>query len=230
MVCSLYRCQPTVCSTSTSSNTINTAVRVPRDASLIAIRRENGDRVLSIVAWKWYVCYCIVYKKVSYYIVQYPVLRTAQSALQLTSLADLFNRAPSLVLWHTISHAAINARSMLVQTFTVVYIHSSISMNWIYREWKDLICTELLEDLSLPSPLKHSSGPKNQTKDIFMQPEHFPDHVSSFIFLQLTTNNTRCFIVPTAHTEQFKNSFCCKKKTIVDWNQLNESQVQAETI
>ena len=39
------------------------------------------------------------------------------------------------------------------------------------------------------------------------------------------TNNTRCFIVPTAHTEQFKNSFFVK--TIADWNQLNASQVQA---
>ena len=47
-----------------------------------------------------------------------------------------------------------------------------------------------------------------------------------------TTNNTRYFIVPTAHTEQFKNSFFVKKKdkTIIDWNPLNESQVQAETI
>ena len=66
-------------------------------------------------------------------------------------------------------------------------------------------------------------APKNK-----LQTQHFPDHVSSNFVQQLTTNNTRCFIVPTAHTEQFKNSFFVK--TIVDWNQLSESQVQAETI
>ena len=40
-----------------------------------------------------------------------------------------------------------------------------------------------------------------------VQPKHFPDHVSSNVVQQLTTNNTICFIVPTAHTEQFKNNF-----------------------
>ena len=67
-----------------------------------------------------------------------------------------------------------------------------------------------------------------KTNKRHIKPKHFPDHVSSNFVQQLTTNNTRCFIVPTAHTEQFKNSFFVK--TIADWNQLNESQVQAETI
>ena len=55
-----------------------------------------------------------------------------------------------------------------------------------------------------------------------VKPKHFPDHISSNFFQQLTNNNTRYFIVPTAHTEQFKNKFFVK--TIADWNQLNELQ------
>ena len=47
----------------------------------------------------------------------------------------------------------------------------------------------------------------------YIKPKHFPDHVSSNCFQQLTTNNSRCFIVPTAHTEQFKNSFFCKNNS-----------------
>ena len=47
-----------------------------------------------------------------------------------------------------------------------------------------------------------------KTNKRHIKPKHFPDHVSSNFVQQLTTNNTRCFIVPTAHTEQFKNFFC----------------------
>ncbi|KAK2177906.1 hypothetical protein NP493_572g00000 [Ridgeia piscesae] len=46
-----------------------------------------------------------------------------------------------------------------------------------------------------------------KTNKRHIQPKHFPDHVSSNVIQQITTNNTRCFIVPTTHTEQFKNSF-----------------------
>ena len=42
--------------------------------------------------------------KVSSYIVQYPILRIAQSALHITSLADLFNQTPSQLLWEASSH------------------------------------------------------------------------------------------------------------------------------
>ena len=38
-------------------------------------------------------------KKASSYIAQYPVLRTFQSALYLTSLTDLFTQTPSRLLW-----------------------------------------------------------------------------------------------------------------------------------
>ena len=47
--------------------------------------------------------------KQSSYIAQYPVLRTAQSTLHFTSLADLFNQTPS--------HATINAQRLLIQMF-----------------------------------------------------------------------------------------------------------------
>ena len=64
---------------------------------------------------------------------------------------------------------------------------------------------------SIPAlPTETFFWPQKQTKDI--HPKYFPDHVSSNFVQQLTTNNTRCFIVPTAHTEQSKNSFFLKKK------------------
>ena len=40
-----------------------------------------------------------VFKKVSSYIAQYQILRTAQSALHFISLADLFTQTPSQLLW-----------------------------------------------------------------------------------------------------------------------------------
>ena len=42
--------------------------------------------------------------KASSYIAQYPVLRTAQSALHFTSLTDLFTQTPSRLLWEASSH------------------------------------------------------------------------------------------------------------------------------
>ena len=42
--------------------------------------------------------------KVSSYIAQYPILRIAQSALHITSLADLFNQTPSQLLWEASGH------------------------------------------------------------------------------------------------------------------------------
>ena len=45
-----------------------------------------------------------IQNKVSSYIAQYPILRTAQSALNITSLADLFNQTPSQLLWEASSH------------------------------------------------------------------------------------------------------------------------------
>ena len=47
-----------------------------------------------------FVCVC----KGSSYIAQYPVLRTAQSALHFTSLTDLFTQIPSRLLWEASSH------------------------------------------------------------------------------------------------------------------------------
>ena len=45
-----------------------------------------------------------VKSKGSSYIAQYPVLRTAQSALHFTSLTDLFTQTPSRLLWEASSH------------------------------------------------------------------------------------------------------------------------------
>ena len=46
----------------------------------------------------------IVKVKASSYIAQYPVLRTAQSALHFTSLTDLFTLTPSRLFWEASSH------------------------------------------------------------------------------------------------------------------------------
>ena len=64
---------------------------------------------------------------------------------------------------------------------------------------------------------------------LFVQPKHFPDCVASNVIDRSAAYNSWCFIVPTtAFTEQFNNSYFVK--TITDWNQLNESQVHAETV
>ena len=41
--------------------------------------------------------------------------------------------------------------------------------------------------------------------------EHFPDHNISSNLQQLTNNNTKCFIAPTAHTNHLTNSGFVKK-------------------
>ena len=43
-------------------------------------------------------------KKASFYIAQYPVLRTVQSASHFTSLTDMFTQTPSRLLWEASSH------------------------------------------------------------------------------------------------------------------------------
>ena len=46
----------------------------------------------------------IQYEKASSYIAQYPILRTVQSALEFTSLTDLFTQTASRLLWEASSH------------------------------------------------------------------------------------------------------------------------------
>ena len=55
-----------------------------------------------------------------------------------------------------------------------------------------------------------------KTNKRHIKPKHFPDHVSSNVVQQ--------------HQMFYSTHSFCIKKTIADWNQLNESQVQAETI
>ena len=65
-----------------------------------------------VFVWHARVCVCVgvcvgvcVYaKKASSYIAQYPVLRTAQSALHFTFPTDLFTQTPSPLLWEASSH------------------------------------------------------------------------------------------------------------------------------
>ena len=61
------------------------------------------------MAFLYYVAKC-KQVKVSSYLMQYPVLITAQSSLYFTFLADLLNQTSSQLLWQTSSHPASNAR------------------------------------------------------------------------------------------------------------------------
>ena len=60
---------------------------------------ELVGSVRTVVFYDWF-------KKVkaSFYIAQYPVLRTVQCALHFTSLTDLFTHTPSRLLWEASSH------------------------------------------------------------------------------------------------------------------------------
>ena len=55
---------------------------------------------------KLYAFWNVIIKEVKAisYIAQYPVLRTAQSALHFTSLTDLFTQTPSRLIWEASSH------------------------------------------------------------------------------------------------------------------------------
>ena len=59
--------------------------------------------------------------KVSSDIAQYPVLRTAQSALHFTSLADLFNQTPSQFLWKASNHMLQLMREGCSYTYPVIH-------------------------------------------------------------------------------------------------------------
>ena len=60
--------------------------------------------------------------KVRFYIAQYPVLRTAQSALHFTYLTDLFNQRPSQLLWEACNHLLqLMCERLLVHIVTTVY-------------------------------------------------------------------------------------------------------------
>ena len=70
-------------------------------------------------------------KKVSSYIAQYPILRIAQSALHIISLADLFNQTPSQLLWEASSHTLQLMRKGCSYTYPPLSIarYSFIQLN-----------------------------------------------------------------------------------------------------
>ena len=79
-------------------------------------------------------------KKASSYIVQFPVLRTIQSALHLTSLTDLFTQTPSRLLWKAFSYMLHLMREGCSYTYPPLsmYTHVYSWVNWINVEWKNL--------------------------------------------------------------------------------------------
>ena len=69
--------------------------------------------------------YIYIYKvKASSYVAQYPVLRTAQSALHFTSLTDLFTQTPSRLLLEASSHMLQLMREGCSYTYPLLSIVS----------------------------------------------------------------------------------------------------------
>ena len=60
-----------------------------------------------------------------------------------------------------------------------------------------------------------------------VKPKRFADFVATNIVERFETNNSRCFTPPEWKTDQARNSFF--HRTVVDWNKLSETQVQAKT-
>jgi hypothetical protein len=58
-----------------------------------------------------------------------------------------------------------------------------------------------------------------------VQPRKFSDCVTTNIIERQACNNSVCFIVPQAKTEQFKNSFFVR--TMAEWNNLPESEIKS---
>ena len=67
-----------------------------------------------------------------------------------------------------------------------------------------------------------------KTNKRHIQPKHFPDHVSSNLVQQVTTKtpDVSQYLQPTLNNLRILFFV----KTMVDWNQFNDSQVQTETI
>ena len=68
------------------------------------------------------VVHAVCHKKASFYIAQYPVLRTVQSALHFISLTDLFTQTPSRLLWEASSHMLQLMREGCSYTYTPLSI------------------------------------------------------------------------------------------------------------
>jgi hypothetical protein len=61
-----------------------------------------------------------------------------------------------------------------------------------------------------------------------VQPRQFTDCISSNIIDRQACNNSRCFIVPPAKSEQYRNSFFVK--TTIEWNSLTDEQLSTVAV
>ena len=68
---------------------------------------------------------CLKRVKMVCFTTQYPILRIAQNALHFTSLADLFNRTPSQLLWE----ASIHRLQLMPEGCSQTYPPLSIARN-----------------------------------------------------------------------------------------------------
>ena len=60
-----------------------------------------------------------------------------------------------------------------------------------------------------------------------IQPKRFPGFVTTNIVQRHVVNNSKGFVVPDSHSEEYRNSYFVR--TVVEWNQLNDSQIHAES-
>ena len=55
--------------------------------------------------------------------------------------------------------------------------------------------------------------------------KQFSDFKSKNIVEQQVTNNSKCFVIDNANTDQYRNSFFVK--TVIKWNHLDENTISA---
>ena len=58
--------------------------------------------------------------------------------------------------------------------------------------------------------------------------KQFEDYIQKNIVENSICNNSQCFKTIPAGTDNFKNSYCAR--TVLDWNKLSESAVNADSI
>ena len=68
--------------------------------------------------------------------------------------------------------------------------------------------------------------PQQQRRRI--KPTTYKNHQTTNILHKHVTKNSNCFQIPSANTEQFKNSFF--PQTVIDWNHLTDFNIAHKTV
>ena len=119
-----------------------------------------------------------------------------------------------------------------------------------YKSRDDGCVTRMLQDLDLPT-LQHRREfnrvvylykivggmvPAIDTYDFLVsqrpkrliKAKQFSDFESKNIIEQQVINNSKCFVIDYANTDQYRNSFFVK--TVIKWNHLDENTISAQTV